>query len=103
MPRRQERGSPRCIFPGYRYCGPACSGPGAPTNPVDNCCRRHDRCLEQGVSPCRCDTEFINCLRAYMNPHTLMGRQAALMYRVMQVRRRWTCGRSQLKENRKPS
>lgn len=31
-------------YPGYRYCGPGCSGPGAPTNPVDACCKYHDEC-----------------------------------------------------------
>ncbi|HWL11412.1 MAG TPA: Parvovirus coat protein VP1-like protein, partial [Ureibacillus sp.] len=29
-------------LPGYRYCGPGCSGPGSPTNPVDACCKFHD-------------------------------------------------------------
>ncbi|MFZ0475992.1 MAG: hypothetical protein WAM18_11040 [Halobacillus sp.] len=24
-----------CLIPGYRYCGPGCSGPGTPVNAVD--------------------------------------------------------------------
>ena len=43
------------IFPGYKWCGPGCSGPRAPINDVDACCQRHDRCLSKGISPCQCD------------------------------------------------
>ncbi|RFU60762.1 phospholipase [Peribacillus glennii] len=101
MATSEERGLPSCIFPGYKYCGPNCSGPGAPTNSVDNCCRKHDHCLERGGSPCKCDTNFINCLRSKMDPHTLMGRQAALMYGFMKMRIMRTCGGSNSSQNEK--
>lgn len=90
--RRRRRTSPSlCIFPGYRWCGPGCSGPGAPINDVDSCCYRHDRCLDRGISPCRCDIEFIHCLRSKKNGETLKGRQAALMYHVMKLKASFFC------------
>ncbi|MDQ0219737.1 phospholipase [Peribacillus cavernae] len=90
--RRPEKRQAPCPFPGYRWCGPGCSGPGAPLNDVDACCQRHDRCLNRGISPCRCDFEFMNCVRSKMNNHTKKGRQAALMYRAMKVKTSFTCG-----------
>ncbi|WP_325058505.1 hypothetical protein [Lentibacillus cibarius] len=33
-----------CIFPGYKYCGPGCSGPEQPINAVDAACQVHDIC-----------------------------------------------------------
>ncbi|WP_243300217.1 phospholipase [Bacillus litorisediminis] len=85
MYRRQKRPS-RCIFPGYRWCGPGCSGPGAPVNDVDACCMRHDICYQRGGLRKRCDIEFMNCLRSKRNPRTKKGRQANLMYRFMQLK-----------------
>ncbi|WP_342342358.1 phospholipase [Neobacillus novalis] len=88
--RRRRRGF--CIFPGYRWCGPGCSGPGAPINDVDACCMGHDLCLSRGISPCQCDYQFINCLRNKMNSHTDKGRKAALMHDFMKVKATFTCG-----------
>ncbi|MCM3726419.1 phospholipase [Neobacillus cucumis] len=82
-----------CIFPGYKWCGPGCSGPGAPINDVDACCQKHDYCLSRGLSSCQCDTQFMECLRPKMNPNTEKGRKAALMYDFMKVRTAFNCGR----------
>ncbi|RFU63595.1 phospholipase [Bacillus sp. V59.32b] len=98
--KREERRQGRCIFPGYKWCGPACSGPGAPVNDVDNCCRRHDLCLERGISPCKCDTEFLDCLRPKINRHTQKGKNAALMYRFMKMRKSHKCGQEQRRRKR---
>ncbi|MEH7333924.1 phospholipase [Neobacillus drentensis] len=81
-----------CIFPGYRWCGPGCSGPGAPINEVDACCQKHDQCLNKGISSCQCDKEFMDCLHNKRNRETDKGRKAALMYDFMKVRTSFTCG-----------
>ncbi|WP_249305913.1 phospholipase [Lederbergia citrea] len=86
MPRKRQKPLSFCVFPEYRWCGPGCSGPGAPINDVDACCYRHDRCYSSGRQHCQCDHELINCLQSKMNPHTVKGRQAALMYRVMKFK-----------------
>jgi len=91
--RRRRNPFSWCIFPGYRWCGPGCSGPGAPINDVDACCQRHDRCLSRGISPCQCDAEFMECLRSKRNRYTDKGRKAALMYDFMKVKTSFTCGR----------
>ncbi len=88
-----QKRKPRCIFPDYRWCGPGCSGPGLPINDVDACCKRHDRCLDRGISLCKCDFDFIECLRPKLNIHTQKGRNAALMYKVMKIKTLFTCGR----------
>jgi hypothetical protein len=80
-----------CVFPGYRWCGPGCSGPGAPINDVDSCCYKHDLCLERGNSPCFCDQRFMDCLRSKINPRTKKGRQANLMYNFMKLKTSFTC------------
>ncbi|MEH7120856.1 phospholipase [Neobacillus vireti] len=82
-----------CIFPGYKWCGPGCSGPGAPINDVDACCQKHDYCLDRGLSSCECDTQFMECLRPKINRYTEKGRKAALMYDFMKIRTSFTCGR----------
>ncbi|MGM7722245.1 phospholipase [Metabacillus sp. Hm71] len=81
-----------CIFPGYRWCGPGCSGSGAPINDVDACCLMHDKCLSRGRSICQCDREFINCLRSKINHRTEKGRKAAIMYEYMKIQSLFTCG-----------
>ena len=73
-----------CIFPGYKWCGPGCSGPGAPINDVDACCQRHDRCLSKGISPCQCDQAFMKCLQSKMTAETSKGRKANLMYHFIE-------------------
>lgn len=91
--KKQGKRQSRCIFPNYRWCGPGCSGPGEPINDVDACCRRHDRCLRQGVPACRCDSEFMKCLHPKINHHTEKGRTASLMYHAMKLKTFFTCNR----------
>ncbi|WP_090760880.1 phospholipase [Bacillus sp. OK048] len=80
-----------CIFPGYKWCGPGCSGPGAPINDVDSCCNKHDICLKRGNSPCYCDKRFMECLYSKINPRTQKGRHANIMYKFMKVKTMFTC------------
>ena len=82
--------SPFCIFPGYRWCGPGCSGPGKPINDVDACCKAHDRCLKSH-SQCYCDRKFLECLRQKTDLTTKKGRVATLMYIYMKVQTVFTC------------
>jgi hypothetical protein len=73
-----------CLFPGYRWCGPGCSGPGAPVNDVDACCKGHDDCLQSGRSRCYCDKKFMNCLRPKVNL-TDKGIAAGIMYTYIKL------------------
>ncbi|WP_209122728.1 phospholipase [Alkalihalobacillus sp. BA299] len=91
MPSR-KRGFGLCIFPGYKWCGPGCSGPGAPINDVDECCQRHDQCLSAGRSRCECDRKFLHCLRPKVNNYSDKGRKAAIMYEYMKFQTLFTCG-----------
>ncbi|MEK4252734.1 Parvovirus coat protein VP1-like protein [Ureibacillus sp. FSL K6-2830] len=84
----QRRRSPfGFCYPGYRYCGPGCSGPDAPTNPVDFCCLQHDICYAM-YGPCRyCDELFQQCLAPYKHPYYgRMARDARLFSNVMKIR-----------------
>ncbi|WP_017754335.1 hypothetical protein [Calidifontibacillus oryziterrae] len=81
-----------CIFPGYNWCGPGCSGPGAPVNDLDAACKRHDECYRYHRNPCECDREFLHRLRLIMNPYSQKGRQARLMYNYMKLQSIFTCG-----------
>ena len=83
-PRRVRR-SPGLCLPGYRWCGPGCSGPGAPLNPVDSCCKRHDDCYRRSGPSKECDDMFLNCLRPKINAHTRQGRHARLFYHVFRI------------------
>lgn len=78
-------------FPGYRWCGPWCSGPGQPINQVDACCMYHDQCLRSGFSPCACDERFMECLRPMMHGPYPMNRHARIMYSAMRLRRPFVC------------
>lgn len=91
MSSRNNRNCGFCLFPGYRWCGPGCSGPGAPINDVDACCKRHDRCLRMGRSRCECDQEFLRCLRPKIDLNTEKGRKAALMYGFMKFQTKFNC------------
>ena len=74
-------------YPGYRYCGPGCSGPGAPTNPVDACCKRHDECYAaKRLTRRECDVIFDKCLAKYMNSHTRMGKNARFFSRAIHAK-----------------
>ncbi|AWI12469.1 Parvovirus coat protein VP1-like protein [Caldifermentibacillus hisashii] len=73
-------------FPGYNWCGPGCSGPGRPTNPVDACCKAHDECYRRYGHSRYCDEMFKRCLQPYRNRHTRMGRDASLFSRFFTVK-----------------
>ncbi|GEM_PF-2195280 len=50
------------------WCGPGCSGPSAPIDGVDNCCKQHDLCYARyGYFWCPCDAQLCNCLAPYVN------------------------------------
>ena len=81
-----------CIFPGYHWCGPGCSGPGAPINRVDAACKAHDLCYRRGLSHCQCDREFLRRLQSCRNPRTREGRQANVIYNYMKAQAFFTRG-----------
>ncbi|RWZ52168.1 phospholipase [Halobacillus fulvus] len=80
-----------CLFPGYKYCGPGCSGPGVPLNAVDAACKEHDECYAYYGNYCECDLAFIEKLKHLQNPYTTEGRHARLMYNYMKFQRFFTC------------
>ncbi|RDW19428.1 phospholipase [Oceanobacillus arenosus] len=89
---RRGRGSPRfCIFPGYNWCGPGCSGPDKPINAVDAVCKEHDICYRKTGDYCRCDVQFVNRLAKLQNPYTEEGRHARLMLQYMRIQRDINC------------
>ncbi|WP_427127089.1 hypothetical protein ACQCPQ_10490 [Priestia megaterium] len=51
-----KRKATPCLFPGYKWCGPGCSGPGCPVNDVDCCCKYHDLCYEDYGSCRSCES-----------------------------------------------
>lgn len=64
-----------CIY--GRWCGPGCSGPGAPLDDVDACCQAHDRCYSaRGYSSCSCDRALLSCLAPKRDLSTPKGRAA---------------------------
>ena len=81
-----------CLFPGYRWCGPGCSGPGAPINAVDAACKAHDECFRKYGLSCECDREFLFRLSQLMNSYTQEGRNARVMYNYMKIQTSFTCG-----------
>jgi hypothetical protein len=72
-----------CVFPGYKWCVPGCSGPEDPINDVDAACKAHDECYRRYGPSCYCDLEFMQRLRPKVNPHTIKGRHAKLLYNYM--------------------
>ncbi len=74
-------------LPGYRYCGPYCSGPGRPVNQLDAFCREHDLCYRSSISRRYCDEFFLHRLRPYLHERGRIGRDAALMYRAINLKR----------------
>ncbi|WP_096186041.1 phospholipase [Evansella halocellulosilytica] len=89
MQQRGNRGF--CVFPGYNWCGPGCSGPGAPINHVDAACREHDLCYRRHRNRCICDQHFMNRLRPLINPYTQEGRHARTLYQYMKLQTVFTC------------
>ncbi|MBD8026353.1 Parvovirus coat protein VP1-like protein [Ureibacillus sp. Re31] len=73
-------------YPGYRYCGPGCSGPGAPTNPVDACCKFHDECYLKNSNKRYCDRLFQQCLSSYTHSNSKMGRDARFFSRAINLK-----------------
>lgn len=73
-------------YPGYRYCGPGCSGPGKPTNAVDACCKLHDECYSKYGRTKQCDEIFQKCLLPEMNSRSRMGRNAKLFANVFKIK-----------------
>ena len=90
---KDDRFRPRlCLFPGYKYCGPGCSGPGEPLNAVDAACMRHDECYRYYGDYCACDLAFLQELEWLQNPYTIEGRHARMMYNYMKFQRLFSCG-----------
>lgn len=58
----------------YRHCGADCGddgsvGGGIPINPLDSCCRSHDRCYENfGYDDCECDQILGDCANGTIDP-----------------------------------
>jgi hypothetical protein len=90
-PRPRPMDTRFCVFPGYKYCGPGCTGPGAPINAVDAACMAHDACYRLLGPCCRCDQEFMYHLRRLINPYTPEGRHARILYNYMKVQSFFTC------------
>jgi len=64
-----------------KWCGPGYSGPEAPIDEVDNCCKLHDQCYDQlKPSTCSCDKEFLKCLESKRDIHTKKGLAALVMW-----------------------
>lgn len=74
---------------GYRYCGPFCSGPGRPVNILDAICMEHDTCYRSSMSRSRCDAQFLQRMHPYVHHRGALGRDATLMYRAIQLKRRF--------------
>lgn len=72
-------------YPGYRWCGPGCSGPGHPVNAVDACCKGHDECYRRYGRSKYCDQWLLRCLYPKINPYTKMGRDARVIYNIMKL------------------
>lgn len=71
-----------CI-PGYNWCGPLCSGPQAPVNQVDRCCKKHDQCYEKyGYFSCSCNRALLRCLKTLTQKSSKAGRTASLIYEL---------------------
>ncbi|WP_054860108.1 phospholipase [Gracilibacillus sp. JCM 18860] len=90
----ERKSKPRlCIPKGYNWCGPGCSGPGAPINEVDAACKRHDECYQRNPNRCACDKAFLHQIRSMVNHRTEKGgRHAHLLYRYMQLQTFFRCG-----------
>ncbi|MCA1064142.1 phospholipase [Rossellomorea sp. AcN35-11] len=88
---RKHNVRPKLCIPGYRWCGPGCSGPGAPVNSVDAACKAHDVCYERYGPSCECDRMFMKKLRNEINHHTRKGRHAFLMYQYMKLQTTFKC------------
>lgn len=75
-------------YPGYRYCGPGCSGPGTPVNQLDRICMEHDACYRR-QSKRVCDDIFLRQTSRIANQPNRMGRDARFMNQVIGNKRNW--------------
>ncbi|WP_322421758.1 phospholipase [Jeotgalibacillus haloalkalitolerans] len=89
--RRRCRRIRFCVFPGYRWCGPGCSGPGDPINELDAACKAHDECYRDTGNWCVCDADLIQRLSPLQSLHTPEGRQAMIILHYMKMQRKFTC------------
>lgn len=81
----------RKLFPCFygNWCGPGCSGPDAPIDDVDNCCKKHDKCYEKkGYFSKSCDKKLLECLRSKVDSRTAKGRAAGIIYSYYSLHRR---------------
>lgn len=92
LPQRRNNGLRFCVFPGYNWCGPGCSGPGVPINAVDAACKAHDLCYRKNGNPCECDQEFLRRLERQINLRTEEGRHARILYNYLKLQSWFTCG-----------
>src|SRR5262249_32622593 len=70
----QLQGIP-CVY--GKWCGPGCSGPGAPVDNVDQCCQAHDQCYtDRGYFACSCDKRLLACIAPKRDMSTPKGRAA---------------------------
>jgi len=68
-----------CLY--GRWCGPGCSGPGAPVDDLDACCMAHDRCYDaRGWGACSCDHGLMGCVWPKINLFTDKGRMALAVW-----------------------
>ncbi|UFU00599.1 Parvovirus coat protein VP1-like protein [Radiobacillus kanasensis] len=72
-------------FGKYRYCGPNCTGPGAPINELDSICREHDLCYRT-YGHKYCDQNFLRRVGPLGKRRSRLGRDARLMYRAIQLK-----------------
>lgn len=80
---RRRRG---ICLPGYRYCGPGCSGPGNPINVLDAICLEHDGCIRQTRNRWDCDQKMLAQLRPLLRLSNRIGRDARLVYAFVNLR-----------------
>ncbi|WP_219914656.1 phospholipase [Thalassobacillus sp. CUG 92003] len=80
-----------CVFPGYNWCGPGCSGPGAPINRLDACCQAHDECYRVYGDYCYCDRMMLRAVAPLITPETKEGRHAKKVYDYMRLQSKFTC------------
>ena len=85
MHRKENRRPKFCIFPGYNWCGPGCSGPGPPINEVDAACKAHDSCYRYSTDHYSCDCNLIRDLEPYLNDRRVIGKHARMITRYMKV------------------
>ena len=86
MRQRRRNTTGGFCFPGYRYCGPGCSGPGAPVNEVDRCCQFHDACYDRFGPSKYCDDMFQQCLSRHRYARTKMGKDARVFSAAVRVK-----------------